>query len=212
MEDVEEEEEAIIGSDTIIDCGGVRDIIPTEVPSGLESKLSTGGLMTSMLIAPNDENRPLFASKDIAKFYKDHSPGTNLELYRSRCGVYSLLTKRKVFSSAKKRKTLSVWKRVVFSLLETTFLESGFSKFTKHGQVVSRKVVKTTNQKNSWSYGATTKDISPEMVVTQLQVSVSYEQSLKKTRLRILLRLEFDPFDFSTFLIEAHWHKLKDIR
>ncbi|KAF9663059.1 hypothetical protein SADUNF_Sadunf18G0118800 [Salix dunnii] len=118
-----------------IDCGGVRDIVPTEVPSVLESKLSTGGLMTSMLTAPNDENRPLFASKDIAKFYKDHSLGTKLR------------------------------------------------------QQIKR---------------------------------MSYDQSLKKTRLRhcgsyrckqrILLCLEFDPFDFSTFLTEAHWHKLKDIR
>ncbi|KAB5514784.1 hypothetical protein DKX38_028690 [Salix brachista] len=56
-----------------IDCGGVRDIIPTEVPSVLESKLSTGGLMPSMLTAPNDKKRPLFASKDIAKFYQDHT-------------------------------------------------------------------------------------------------------------------------------------------
>ena len=30
--------------------------------------------MTAMLTAPNDEKRPLFAAKDIAKFYQDKSP------------------------------------------------------------------------------------------------------------------------------------------
>ncbi|KAF9661062.1 hypothetical protein SADUNF_Sadunf19G0028800 [Salix dunnii] len=35
---------------------------------------STGGLMTAMLTAPNEEKRPLFAAKDIAKFYQDKSP------------------------------------------------------------------------------------------------------------------------------------------
>ncbi|KAL3564902.1 hypothetical protein D5086_032948, partial [Populus alba] len=79
-----------------IDGGGVRGIIPSEVLSVLEAKLqkldvdnkdarivdyfdfiagtSTGGLMTAMLTAPNDEKRPLFAAKDIAKFYQDKSP------------------------------------------------------------------------------------------------------------------------------------------
>lgn len=79
-----------------IDGGGVRGIIPSEVLSVLESKLqkldvdnkdariadyfdfiagtSTGGLMTAMLTAPNEKQRPLFAAKDIAKFYQDRSP------------------------------------------------------------------------------------------------------------------------------------------
>lgn len=35
---------------------------------------STGGLMTTMLAAPNDQNRPLYAAKDIVKFYYQHSP------------------------------------------------------------------------------------------------------------------------------------------
>lgn len=34
---------------------------------------STGGLMTAMLTAPNSENRPLFASKDIKNFYLENS-------------------------------------------------------------------------------------------------------------------------------------------
>lgn len=79
-----------------IDGGGVRGIIPSEVLSVLESKLqkldaankdariadyfdfiagtSTGGLMTAMLTAPNEKKRPLFAAKDIAKFYQEKSP------------------------------------------------------------------------------------------------------------------------------------------
>ncbi|XP_065622292.1 patatin-like protein 2, partial [Quercus suber] len=35
---------------------------------------STGGLVTSMLTAPNENNRPLFAAKDIKNFYLDHCP------------------------------------------------------------------------------------------------------------------------------------------
>ncbi|KAJ6744350.1 XYLOSE ISOMERASE [Salix purpurea] len=35
---------------------------------------STGGLMTAMLTAPNEKKRPLFAAKDIAKFYQEKSP------------------------------------------------------------------------------------------------------------------------------------------
>jgi patatin-like phospholipase/acyl hydrolase len=35
---------------------------------------STGGLVTSMLTAPNEKNRPLFAAKDINTFYLDHCP------------------------------------------------------------------------------------------------------------------------------------------
>lgn len=38
------------------------------------SGTSTGGLVTAMLTAPNEKNRPLFAAKDILSFYVDHSP------------------------------------------------------------------------------------------------------------------------------------------
>lgn len=38
------------------------------------SGTSTGGLVTAMLTAPNEENRPLFAAKDITDFYLDHTP------------------------------------------------------------------------------------------------------------------------------------------
>ncbi|KAG6495632.1 hypothetical protein ZIOFF_043458 [Zingiber officinale] len=71
-----------------IDGGGVRGIIPATILDFLESKLqeldgqsariadyfdviagtSTGGLITTMLSAPNDKKRPLFAAKEIIKF------------------------------------------------------------------------------------------------------------------------------------------------
>ncbi|KAG1342273.1 Patatin-like protein 2 [Cocos nucifera] len=77
-----------------IDGGGVRGIIPGTILAFLESKLqdldggdariadyfdviagtSTGGLVTAMLTAPNKNNRPLFAAKDITKFYIENCP------------------------------------------------------------------------------------------------------------------------------------------
>ncbi|KAL5558904.1 hypothetical protein UlMin_035115 [Ulmus minor] len=77
-----------------IDGGGIRGIIPGTILGFLESELqkldgpearladyfdviagtSTGGLVTAMLAAPNENNRPLFAAKDIKDFYLDHSP------------------------------------------------------------------------------------------------------------------------------------------
>lgn len=77
-----------------IDGGGVRGIIPGTLLAFLESKLqeldggdariadyfdviagtSTGGLVTAMLTAPNKDNRPMFAAKDINSFYLDHCP------------------------------------------------------------------------------------------------------------------------------------------
>lgn len=35
---------------------------------------STGGLITAMLTAPDESNRPLYAAKDIVPFYKEHCP------------------------------------------------------------------------------------------------------------------------------------------
>jgi patatin-like phospholipase/acyl hydrolase len=35
---------------------------------------STGGLVSTMLTAPNKENRPMYAAKEINNFYLDHSP------------------------------------------------------------------------------------------------------------------------------------------
>ncbi|KAG8632593.1 patatin-like protein 2 [Manihot esculenta] len=77
-----------------IDGGGIRGIIPGTILGFLESELqkldgedarladyfdvitgtSTGGLVTAMLTAPNEQNRPLFAAKDITNFYLEHCP------------------------------------------------------------------------------------------------------------------------------------------
>ncbi|XP_009626816.1 patatin-like protein 3 isoform X1 [Nicotiana tomentosiformis] len=77
-----------------IDGGGIRGIIPGTLLAFLESKLqevdgrnariidyfdvvagtSTGGLITTMLTAPNRDNRPLYAAKDISNFYMEHCP------------------------------------------------------------------------------------------------------------------------------------------
>ncbi|KAJ1699643.1 hypothetical protein LUZ63_008155 [Rhynchospora breviuscula] len=78
-----------------IDGGGIRGLIPGTILAYLESKLqeldgpdarladyfdviagtSTGGLIATMLAAPNKQNRPLFSAKEINKFYVDNSPG-----------------------------------------------------------------------------------------------------------------------------------------
>ncbi|XP_008776828.3 patatin-like protein 2 [Phoenix dactylifera] len=77
-----------------IDGGGVRGIIPGTILAFLESKLqeldgedvriadyfdvvagtSTGGLVTAMLAAPDENNRPLFAAKEINDFYLENCP------------------------------------------------------------------------------------------------------------------------------------------
>lgn len=38
------------------------------------SGTSTGGLVTAMITAPDENSRPLFAAKDIKDFYLDHCP------------------------------------------------------------------------------------------------------------------------------------------
>ncbi|CAH2042637.1 unnamed protein product [Thlaspi arvense] len=77
-----------------IDGGGIRGIIPAIILDFLESELqkldgeearisdyfdviagtSTGGLVTAMLTAPDENNRPLFDAKDIKDFYLEHCP------------------------------------------------------------------------------------------------------------------------------------------
>ncbi|TYH99269.1 hypothetical protein ES332_A11G055500v1 [Gossypium tomentosum] len=77
-----------------IDGGGIRGIIPGVILAALESELqkldgedvrladyfdvmagtSTGGLITAMLSAPDENGRPLFAAKDIVPFYVKNGP------------------------------------------------------------------------------------------------------------------------------------------
>ncbi|KAI3898007.1 hypothetical protein MKX03_027542 [Papaver bracteatum] len=78
-----------------IDGGGVKGIIPGVILAFIEAELqkldgeevrladyfdvvagtSTGGLITAMITAPDSNNRPLYAAKDIVPFYLEHSPG-----------------------------------------------------------------------------------------------------------------------------------------
>ncbi|KAK6939575.1 Patatin-like phospholipase domain [Dillenia turbinata] len=77
-----------------IDGGGIRGIIPATILGFLESELqkldgeeariadyfdviagtSTGGFVTAMLAAPNEQKRPLFAAKDISDFFLQQCP------------------------------------------------------------------------------------------------------------------------------------------
>ncbi|KAL5539154.1 hypothetical protein UlMin_044430 [Ulmus minor] len=78
-----------------IDGGGVRGIIPGVMLHYLESELqkleqstearladyfdvisgtSTGGLITTMIAAPDERGRPLYAANQIVPFYKKHCP------------------------------------------------------------------------------------------------------------------------------------------
>ncbi|KAK8556782.1 hypothetical protein V6N13_064786 [Hibiscus sabdariffa] len=77
-----------------IDGGGIRGLIPGTILASLEAKLqeldgpdvrladyfdiiagtSTGGLIATMLAAPNVEGRPLIAASDINNFYLEHGP------------------------------------------------------------------------------------------------------------------------------------------
>ncbi|GJN03794.1 hypothetical protein PR202_ga21273 [Eleusine coracana subsp. coracana] len=76
-----------------IDGGGVRGIIPAKILAFLEEKLqeldgpdariadyfgvvagmSTGGLLTAMITAPDKNRGPLFPAKDLVPFYVEHS-------------------------------------------------------------------------------------------------------------------------------------------
>lgn len=100
-----------------IDGGGIRGIIPGTALAFLEAKLqeldgpdarivdyfdvvagtSTGGLVATMLTAPNNDNRPLYAAKDITNFYLENCPKIFPE--SSRFNVFKSL--RDVFGGPK---------------------------------------------------------------------------------------------------------------
>lgn len=54
---------------------------------------STGGLVTAMLTAPDENNRPLFAAKDIRPFYLEHCP----RIFPQERYVISLILARVLF-------------------------------------------------------------------------------------------------------------------
>uniref|UniRef100_A0A803KWY4 Patatin n=1 Tax=Chenopodium quinoa TaxID=63459 RepID=A0A803KWY4_CHEQI len=93
-----------------MDGGGVRGLIPAIIASFLEQQLqecrlfctlneharladyfdviagtSTGGIVGAMLTAPDENNRPLYAAKDIVPFYLEHSP----KIFPQESGVFS---------------------------------------------------------------------------------------------------------------------------
>ncbi|KAK3004117.1 hypothetical protein RJ639_020108 [Escallonia herrerae] len=101
-----------------IDGGGIRGIIPGTILAFLESQLqeldgqearladyfdviagtSTGGLVTAMLTAPDESNRPLFAAEDIKPFYLEHGP----KIFQQRRGPFgSIKTLLKEFRGPK---------------------------------------------------------------------------------------------------------------
>ncbi|XP_016514343.1 patatin-like protein 2 [Nicotiana tabacum] len=89
-----------------IDGGGIRGIIPATILSFLEAQLqeldgndarladyfdviagtSTGGLVTAMLTAPDENDRPLYAAKDITPFYLEHCPKI---FPQKKCGLFA---------------------------------------------------------------------------------------------------------------------------
>lgn len=102
-----------------IDGGGVRGIIPGVILAYLESQLqeidgedariadyfdviagtSTGGLITTMLAAPNPkDNRPLFAAKEIVPFYLQNLPS----IFPQESGIFApLINITKALTGAK---------------------------------------------------------------------------------------------------------------
>ncbi|XP_059639681.1 patatin-like protein 1 [Cornus florida] len=88
-----------------IDGGGIRGIIPGVILAYLESQLqeldgedarladyfdvisgtSTGGLITAMLTAPNENKRPLYAANEITPFYLKQSP----QIFRQTRGIFA---------------------------------------------------------------------------------------------------------------------------
>ncbi|KAA8531714.1 hypothetical protein F0562_006569 [Nyssa sinensis] len=92
-----------------IDGGGIRGLIPAVILEYLESQLqeidgdvnarladyfdviagtSTGGLITAMLTAPNDRNRPLYSAEGIVSFYLEECP----KVFPQRRGSFAWIT------------------------------------------------------------------------------------------------------------------------
>ncbi|KAK2992300.1 hypothetical protein RJ640_020293 [Escallonia rubra] len=92
-----------------IDGGGIRGIIPATILAFLESELqeldgegarladyfdviagaSTGGLITGMLTAPDENGRPLYDAKDIKPFYFEQCP----KIFPQKRGIWGKIRK-----------------------------------------------------------------------------------------------------------------------
>ncbi|KAK6939574.1 Patatin-like phospholipase domain, partial [Dillenia turbinata] len=92
-----------------IDGGGIRGLIPGTILAFLEAQLqeldgkearladyfdviagtSTGGLVAAMISAPDENNRPLYAAKDINPFYFEHGP----KIFPQRRGILGAIWK-----------------------------------------------------------------------------------------------------------------------
>ncbi|GJS90556.1 patatin-like protein 1 [Tanacetum coccineum] len=93
-----------------IDGGGIRGIVPGVILEYLESQLqeidghnarladyfdvisgtSTGGLVSIMLTAPDKNNRPLYAAKDIVPFYLENTRGIFPQIEGPFAGIMKL--------------------------------------------------------------------------------------------------------------------------
>lgn len=58
---------------------------------------STGGIVTAMLSAPNDNQRPLFAAKDIKPFYLEHCPKIFPQHRYVNCILFFFLSNKRIF-------------------------------------------------------------------------------------------------------------------
>ncbi|CAH1449494.1 unnamed protein product [Lactuca virosa] len=92
-----------------IDGGGIRGLIPAIILDFLENELkridgedariadyfdiiagtSTGGLITAMLTAPDEDKRPVFEAKDIKNFYLQNSP----KIFTQDCNIFKKFIK-----------------------------------------------------------------------------------------------------------------------
>ncbi|KAJ4968653.1 hypothetical protein NE237_015354 [Protea cynaroides] len=114
-----------------IDGGGVRGLIPATILAFLESQLqeldgkqariadyfdliagtSTGGLITAMLTAPNQNHRPLFAAEDIKAFYFRECPKIFSE--DSQATKHATGRYRFPWVDEAKWKSTGIWKKII---------------------------------------------------------------------------------------------------